>query len=156
MKRFLSFVFFVYFFLMPNHIECNEIIGKQITLVDQLTIDYLRAEKDLWDVIKRREPTTLQQIYDLHTEFLNREYGEQNVLLNGKHVNNPQLIIQSVNTINETSQNIAREFFEHRNYTVLSMKAMNGVNLDETFEMIYNETIGSTDFWNSLKHVSYN
>lgn len=147
-------LFFLCFVLLPNRIRCTDLISQKITLVDQLTKDYLRAEKELWKVIERREDSTLQQIYNVHTEFLNRQYGESNILLNGKHLNKNQIVISSVNAINETSHDIAREFFEHRNYTVLSLKAFDGITLDKTFQQIYNETINSTKFWNSLKNVS--
>lgn len=153
MKQLLCLIFF--YFILPNRIQGNDLIGQQITLVDQLTKDYLRAEKELWKVIERREDSTLQQIYNVHTEFLNRHYGESNILLFGKHLKNNMNVRNSVVAINETSHDIAREFFEHRNYTVLSMKAMNGINLDETFDIIFVETANSTDFWNNLKNVSF-
>lgn len=128
-----------------------------VTLVDNLTKEYLDAEHNLWGVIERREDSTLQQIYNIHTDFLGRHYGESNVLLNGVYMNNvnPKLL-NNIITINETSHDIAREFFEHRNYTVLSMKAFEGINLDKTFQSICEQTINSTDFWNNLKNVSAN
>lgn len=128
-----------------------------VTLVDQLTTDYLDAEHKLWGVIERREDSTLQQIYNIHTDFLGRNYGESNVLLNGVYMDNinPKLL-NNIITINETSHDIAREFFEHRNYTVLSMKAFEGINLDKIFQSICEQTINSTHFWNNLKNVSGN
>lgn len=124
------------------------------TLVDQLTKDYLDAETILWEVIGRREDSTLQQIYNIHTDFLNRHYGESNILLNGIDTANSLKLRSNIITINETSHDIAREFFEHRNYTVLSLKALNGINLDDTFGSICELTINSTDFWDHVKNVS--
>lgn len=143
---------------------CSETVDEQqeqqsplpyVTLVDQLTKDYLDAEKTLWQVIEKREDSTLQQIYNIHTDFLNRHYGESNVLLSGIYMDtvNPKLI-NNIISINETSHDIAREFFEHRNYTVLSMKALTGINLDKTFQSVCEQTINSNGFWEQLKNVS--
>lgn len=123
-------------------------------LVDQLIEDYLKAEKQLWTVIEKREDSTLQQIYNVHTDFLNRHYSQSNILFNEEFTRNNPKIIANVIAINETSVDIAREFFEHRNYSVLSMKALNGITLDELFNIISEETINSTDFWLNVKNVS--
>lgn len=154
MRRLCCLILCIFVVLLDT-IESSSDEVLHVTLVDQLTNDYLEAEKNLWDVIEKREDSTLQQIYNVHTDFLKRHYGESNVLLNGIYMNNinPKLL-NNIITINETSHDIAREFFEHRNYTVLSMKAFEGINLDKTFQSIYEQTINSTDFWNSLKNVS--
>lgn len=146
--------FFTAFSDTTENIDTSDQL-QHVTLVDQLTKDYLAAEKNLWEVIERREDNTLQQIYNVHTEFLKRHYGESNVLLSGLYMNtvSPKLI-NNIVTINETSHDIAREFFEHRNYTVLSIKALNGINLDKTFQSICELTINSIEFWNELKTVS--
>lgn len=124
-------------------------------LVDQLIGDYLKAEQDLWRVIEKREPSTLQQIYDLHTHFLKRDYGQSHTFLNAIYLSRSALIINSILSINQTSHSIAREFFEHRNYTVLSSVAMNGIDLDNTLNVIYDETVNSTEFWDGIHNVSY-
>lgn len=144
------------FVVVPNTAESNNTtIGQpHISLVDQLIKDYLMAEENLWSAIERREPSTLQQIYDIHTAFLQRHYGESNVILNGIFIRNDPKLTSSIITINETSHDIAREFFEHRNYTVLSMKAYEGINVDKTFNTVFELTVNSTDFWSSLKNVS--
>lgn len=140
--------------ILPNAIHSNDMIAKpNITLVDRYTNEYLDAEEILWAVIARREHSTLQQIYNIHMDFLNRHYGESNILLNGFF--SPKLA-KSVVIINATSHDIAREFFEHRNYTVLSMKAFEGVSLDEIFHAVYELTVNSTEFWNNLENVSMN
>ncbi|XP_031620535.1 uncharacterized protein LOC116339055 [Contarinia nasturtii] len=159
MRRFcyLLCIFLVFFDAIKSDDDVDEIDEidqlPQIALVDQLTKDYLVAERKLWEVIERREDSTLQQIYNVHTEFLNRNYGETNVFLNGFYANNvdPKLL-NCIITINETSHDIAREFFEHRNYTVLSMKAFEGIHLDKTFETVCEQTINSTDFWSNLQN----
>lgn len=86
---------------------------------------------------------------------MKRNYGESNILLNGIFLTNlsPKLA-NSIIIINTTSHEIAREFFEHRNYTVLSMKAFEGVRIDETFHAVYQLTVNSTEFWNDLENVS--
>lgn len=133
--------------------EIDDSVVEQI-LVDRLIKDYLKEEKHLWKVIEKREVDTLQQIYNVHTMFLNLYYGETNAFSNGLYVN-PR-VVNSIIAINETSHDIAREFFEHRNYSVLSMKAFNGISLDKTFNMICDETINSTNFWANLRNVSEN
>lgn len=154
------FCYLLCIFLVLFHTTKSNDVDKidqlpHIALVDQLTKDYLEAEEKLWEVIERREDSTLQQIYNVHTEFLNRNYGESNVLLNGVYTDNvdPKLL-NNIIKINETSHDIAREFFEHRNYTVLSMKALDGINLDKTFASVCEQTINSTDFWSNLQNVS--
>lgn len=129
----------------------------ELTLVDQLTADYLVAEKELWAVILKREPSTLQQMYDVHTRFLNLDLGGSNVLLNGTYVKSmlPEVVVDSIIQINKTSYDIADEFFERRNYTVLSEKANAGINLAQTFEAILNATINSNDFAKELMAVSF-
>lgn len=125
------------------------------SLVDQLTDDYVVAERYLWTVIERRESSTLQQIYNNHTYFLNIHYGQSNMLFNLELIEKSPKIVASVNKINETSLDIANEFFgRRRNYTVLSMKAFNGITIDKLFDEIYNDTINSTDFWSSIRKVS--
>lgn len=125
------------------------------SLVDQLIDDYVVAERHLWTVIERRETNTLQQIYDNHTYFLNTHYGQSNMLFNLELIAKSPKIVASVNKINETSLDIANEFFgRHRNYTVLSMKAFNGITIEKLFDEIFNDTINSTDFWSSIRHVS--
>lgn len=144
--------------ISPNSIRGNESMASKpnITLVDRYTNEYLDAEENLWAVIARREDSTLQQIYNIHMDFLKRHYGESNILLNGFSESfNPKLA-NSVVIINATSHDIAREFFEHRNYTVLSMKAFEGINLDTTFHTIYEQTVNSTEFWHNLDNVSDN
>lgn len=150
MKRF-CYLLLLIFVILPNATKSTD---SNIVLVDQLTTDYLEAEENLWSVIEKREDSTLQQIYNVHMEFLNRHYGESNVLLHGFYALNSPKLINNIITINETSHEIAREFFEHRNYTVLSMKAFEGINLDKTFKSICELTINSADFWNILKNVS--
>lgn len=125
------------------------------TLVDQLIDDYLVAEKYLWSVIERREPSTLQQIYDNHTYFLNTHYGQSNMLFNIELIDQSPEIVASIHKINETSLDIANEFFgRHRNYSVLSEKAMNGIQTDKLFFAIYNDTIKSPDFWSSTRNLT--
>ncbi|XP_055324714.1 uncharacterized protein LOC129579092 [Sitodiplosis mosellana] len=153
MRRLCHFILCIFVVLPIDTIESTSDKVLHVTLVDQLTKDYLEAEKNLWEVIERREDSTLQQIYNIHTDFLKRHYGESNVLLNDVHMNNNNLkLLNNIITINETSHDIAREFFEHRNYTVLSMKAFDGINLDKTFQSVCEQTINSTDFWNNLKN----
>lgn len=143
--------------ILPNAIHSNDIIAKpNITVVDRFTNEYLDAEENLWAVIARREDSTLQQIYNVHMDFLKRHYGETNILLNGFLENISPKLANSVIIINATSHEIAREFFEHRNYTVLSMKAFEGVNLDKTFHKVYELTVNSTEFFLSLENVSGN
>lgn len=155
MTRFLC-LFFAIFIFLPHGIQSNNLISQQITLVDQLTKDYLTAEQELWKVIERRDSDTLQQIYNLHMEFLKQPYNGTNILLNGKSISNNQMVRKSLMAINVTSRDIAQEFFEPsvRNYSVLSIKALNGVELEKTFEVVYNHTINSTQFWNIMKNVS--
>lgn len=155
MNRYL-YLFFVIFIFLPHGIQSTDLISQQITLVDQLTKDYLAAEQELWKVIERRDPDTLQQIYNLHMEFLKQPYNGTNILLNGKSISNNQMVRKSLMDINETSRDIAQEFFapDIRNYSVLSIKALNGVDLEKTFEVVYNHTINSSKFWNIMKNVS--
>lgn len=141
--------------ILPNAIRSNDIIAKpNITLVDRYINEYLDAEENLWAVISRREDSTLQQIYNIHMDFLKRPCGESNILLNGFLENFSSKLANSVIIINATSHEIALEFFEHRNYTVLSMKAFEGVNLDKTFHTVYELTVNSTEFWHDLENVS--
>lgn len=127
----------------------------QLSLVDQLAENYLKEENHLWSVIEKREDSTLQQIHDVHMNFLKRHYGESNILLShSDSIDNSHKILSNINVINETSYDIAHEFFGHPNYTVLSMKALNGINLDKTFESIYELTVNSTIFWTNLQNVS--
>lgn len=128
----------------------------EVTLVDQLTAEYLAAEKDLWAVILKREDSTLQQMYNLHTRFLNLDLGGSNVLLNSTHAEGitPTVVAESILYINETSHDIAEEFFERRNYTVLSEKAFKAANLTATFEAVLDATIKSNDFVHALAAVS--
>lgn len=126
--------------------------GEQ-TLVDQLTNDYLMAEKDLWVSIEKREDSTLQQIYNVHTQYLNRFYGESNVFLNAIYLNSNPVVVHSIIAINQTSHEIATEFFEHRNYSVLSLKAIDGLKVYKIFDDILKETINSTEFWINVKNV---
>lgn len=129
----------------------------EVTQVDQLTSDYLMAEKDLWAVILKREDSTLQQMYNVHTHFLSLDLGGSNVLLNGTHVKSVATgeLAGHIIQINQTSYDIAEEFFERRNYTVLSEKANRAINLTESFEAILNATIKSNDFLNDLAAVSF-
>lgn len=146
---------FICIFILPNSIHGNDFIAKpNITLVDRYTNEYLDAEENLWAVILRREDSTLQQIYNIHMDFLKRHYGESNILLNGIFGNFSPKLANSVIIINATSHDIAREFFEHRNYTVLSMKAFEGINLDSTFHIVYELTVNSTEFWHDVDNVS--
>lgn len=132
----------------------NGAVG-DVTLVDQLTTDYLMAEKDLWAVILKREDSTLQQMYNVHTQFLNLNLGGSNVLLNSTHVKGvPSIVAANIIHINATSHDIAEEFFERRNYTVLSEKANKAINLTETFDVILNATLNSSEFANALAAVS--
>lgn len=143
--------------ILPNAIRSNDIIAKpNITLVDRCINEYLDAEENLWAVIARREDSTLQQIYNIHMDFLKRHYGESNILLHGFLENLSPKLANSIIIINATSHEIAREFFEHRNYTVLSMKALEGVDLDKTFHIVYELTVNSTEFWHDLENVSVN
>lgn len=164
MKRLCYISLCILVVVLLDAIECSETDDEPMdqqqhvpynTLVDQLIKDYLAAEKNLWEVIEKREDSTLQQIYNIHTDFLNRHYGESNVLLSGVYMDtvNPKLI-NNIISINETSHDIAREFFEHRNYTVLSMKALDGINLEKTFQSVCEQTINSNGFWGQLKNVS--
>lgn len=122
----------------------------EVTLVDQLTVDYLAAEKDLWAAILKREDSTLQQMYNVHTHFLNHDLGGSNVLLNSTH----DAVAASIVHINKTSHDISEEFFERRNYTVLSEKAFKASNLTDTLLAILNATIKSEDFLKELAAVS--
>lgn len=126
----------------------------ELTLVDQLTADYLIAEKELWDVILKRDDTTLQQMYNVHTLYLNHDLGGSNVLLNGTYVKSADVVAESVIQINQTSHDIAEEFFERRNYTVLSEKANKASDLTAVFDAILKSTIESNDFLDQLAAVS--
>lgn len=138
-----------------NDVDSEPVHRMHNSLVDQLIDDYLVAEKNLWEVIERREPSTLQQIYNNHTYFLHTHYGQSNMLFNLELVEKSPKIVASVIKINETSLDIANEFFgRHRNYSALSIKAFNGIIIDKLFEEIYNDTINSTDFWSSIQKVS--
>lgn len=156
MKRFCNLLVCIVA-ILPNAIRSNGIIARpNITLVDRCTNEYLDAEENLWAVIARREDSTLQQIYNIHMDFLHRNYGESKIISKGFLPHLTLTLVNSVNTINTTSHDIAREFFEHRNYTVLSMKAFEGVDLDKTFQAVYNLTVNSTEFWQDLENVSVN
>lgn len=123
------------------------------TLVDELAAKYLQDEAELWTVIEKREDRTIQLIYNVHTEILNRDYGESGVFVRSVYLHNPR-VVGSIIAINDTSHEIANEFFEHRNYTALSIRATKGINLNEIFDAIYEETINSTEFWSGVKNVS--
>lgn len=154
MKRFCNLLVCIVA-ILPNAIRSNDFIAKpNITLVDRYINEYLDAEENLWTVIARREDSTLQQIYNIHMDFLHRNYGESNILSKGFLPHLTLTLLNSVNTINTTSHDIAREFFEHRNYTVLSMKAFEGVDLDKTFQLVHKLTVNSTEFWQDLENVS--
>lgn len=154
MKQF-CYLFVCIVAILPSVIRSNGIIAKpNITLVDRYTNEYLDAEENLWAVIERREDSTLQQIYNIHMDFLHRNYGESSILSKGILPHLTLTLFNSVHTINTTSHDIAREFFEHRNYTVLSMKAYEGVDLDKTFQTVYKLTVNSTEFWHDLENVS--
>lgn len=156
MKRFCSLTLCIVIIILPNAIRSSDdIMAKpNITLIDRYINEYLDAEENLWAVIARREDSTLQQIYNIHMDFLHRPYGESNILFNGFLPHLTLKSFNSVTTINTTSHDIAREFFEHRNYTVLSMKAFEGVDLDKTFQTVYKLTVNSTEFWQDLENVS--
>lgn len=136
-------------------IGCKKIdaIGEH-TLVDELTAKYLADEAELWKVIEKREDRTLQFIYNVHTELLNRDFGESNVFLRATYFPNFR-VTGSIMAINDTSHEIQDEFFEHRNYTALSIRATNGINLGKMFDSIYEETINSTEFWSTIKNVRF-
>lgn len=154
----LQTIRFWIFTLIYFHNWCDNVsaVG-EVTLVDQLTIDYLAAEKDLWAVILKREDSTLQQMYNVHTHYLNLDLGGSNVLLNSSYinVNVPDVVASSIIQINKTSHDISEEFFERRNYTVLSEKANKAINLTQIFEAILNATIKSNNFLNELVAVSF-
>lgn len=123
-------------------------------LIDRLINDYLTAEDELWGFIEKREARTLQRMYDLHTVFLNRDYGESGVMRNSIFLHTRPQLIESMAEINTTSFVIAEEFFERRNYSVLSLKAARGTNLSSSFDVIYNEVVNGTEFWNKIKSVN--
>lgn len=123
-------------------------------LIDKLIGDYLKAEQDLWRVIEKREPTTLQQIYDTHTHFLKISHGQSNIFLNNLDPRSNPVVITGIIDINQTSHSIAKQFFIHRNYTALSLVAMRGIEIDKVFQAILDETVNTTAFWESIHNVS--
>lgn len=125
-----------------------------ITLVDQLTANYLKEEDHLWAVIQKREDSTLQQIHDVHQSFLKRQYGESNVIHSNIFMSPNPNVLAHLSVINQTSYEIAHEFFGHPNYSALSIMALNAIDLDKTFELVFEQTANSTEFWSNLKNVS--
>lgn len=123
-------------------------------LVDQLTSDYLKVEQSLWRVIEKREPSTLQQIYNIHTRFMSLSYGETNVLREQIYLNLNQSVSQNVVAIDEVTAKLSLEFFENRNYVALSAIAEKGIHLEHETEAIFQSTVNDTSFWEVIQNVS--
>lgn len=123
-------------------------------LVDQLTSDYLKVEQSLWRVIEKREPSTLQQIYNIHTRFMSLSYGETNVLRQQVYLNLNQNVSQNVVAIDEVTAKLSLEFFENRNYVALSAIAEKGIHLEQETEAIFQSTVNDTSFWEVIQNVS--
>lgn len=149
----IRFVIFASFVILG---WCDNVRGiGEVTLVDKLINSYLEAEKDLWVVILKREDVTLQKMYDVHTQYLTANLGGSNVLMNSTYVQNvPFKVAESIVLINMTSYDLAEEFFERRNYTVLSEKANRAMNLTGLFDAVFNATINSSEYTQELAAVS--
>lgn len=126
----------------------------QEVLVDQLTSDYLKIEQSLWRVIEKREPSTLQQIYNIHTRFMGKDYGESNVLREQIYLKRNDSVAASIHVIDDVAAKLALEFFENRNYVALSAVAESGIQLERETDAIFSHTVNSTDFWESIHNVS--
>lgn len=120
----------------------------QAIIVDQFTADYLKVEQSLWRVIEKREPSTLQQIYNIHTRFMSLNYGQTDVLLNGGSVD--PSIVTNIEVINETTAKLSEEFFENRNYVALSAVAEKGIQLEKETDNIIRLVVNSSVFWKSI------
>lgn len=111
-----------------------------VTIVDHLTADYLRAEKNLWKVVERRESNALDQIYDVHSQYLNRDFGETNVILNRTYVKAlPQLVIDAVIEIKKTSHHLLDAIYRHR---ITNEQAKEGGNLQWSLAAIMHRIFG--------------
>lgn len=141
-------LFFVLISVAVVHGEIQEV------LVDQLTSDYLKIEQSLWRVIEKREPSTLQQIYNIHTTFMKRDHGESNVMRNHVYMHHNESIAAHINKIDEVTAKLALEFFERRNYVALSAVAEEGILLERQTDAIFEHTVNNTEFWYSIQNVS--
>lgn len=127
---------------------------RQDVLVDQLTSDYLKVEQSLWRAIEKREPSTLQQIYNIHTQFMSKNYGQSNVLRDQIYLKFNGSIAKNFLVIDNITAHLSLEFFENRNYAALSKVAENGIQLEQETDSIFGETVNSTEFWDDVKNVN--
>lgn len=127
----------------------------QDLLVDQLTSDYLKIEQSLWRVVEKREPSTLQQIYNIHTRFMTRNHGESYVLRNGTYLVHNESIAANIRVIDDVSAELVLEFFVNRNYVALSAVSEKGIHLERETDAIIAQTVNNSAFWESIQNVSY-
>lgn len=124
-----------------------------VTIVDQLTTDYLKAEQELWKVVERREPDALDQIYNVHSQFLNRDFGETYVLLNKTYAKKlPDRVLDKIIEINRTSHDILDAISRHE---ITNEQALVGKKLYRKLDVILDATTGTNcgEFVNELLEV---
>lgn len=126
---------------------------RQDVFVDQLTSDYLKVEQSLWRAIEKREPSTLQQIYNIHTQFMSKNYGQSNVLREQIYLELNESISENFRVIDNVTAQLALEFFQNRNYAALSKVAEDGIQLEQETDSILSETVNNTEFWDNVKNV---
>lgn len=126
----------------------------QEVLVDQLTSDYLKVEQSLWRVIEKREPSTWQQIYNIHTRFMSKDYGGSNVLRERVYLQLNDSVAANIQVIDDVTTKLAWEFFENRNYEALSAVAADGIRLERETDAIVQQTVNNTEFWDDIRNVS--
>lgn len=152
MRFFIQLLAFLLCILSSNHLIARAYSND--VLVDELTSDYLKVEQNLWNVIEKREPSTLQQIYNIHTYYMGLRFGEINVLSESIYLTLNQNISENVDVINNISANLTVEFFQNRNYVALSAVAEKGIQLEREIEAIFQATINDTLFWELVQNVS--
>lgn len=129
----------------------NVVVASNLKIIDELTGDYLKANEELWKVVKDRETNALDQIYNVHDHFLHRNFGETNVLLSRTYAKKyPESVIDKIIEINRTSQAILDALSRQ---DVSSELARQGSQLGAALELILQSTEKSFDFRTEVLEV---
>lgn len=128
------------------------------TLIDHLRLDYIRRERDLWNLIYIENDATLslEAVHKQHLSFFRSDFGEQGVQLDEVDPDHLELF-HAIAAINRTVAVLVRNYL-HANPRRFDQKRTIAIcrqlsNLTYHLDGV-NNVMADTDFFNTIKNVS--
>lgn len=128
------------------------------SLIDRLRLDYIRLERDLWNLIYIENDATvsLEAVHKAHLSFFRSDFGEFHVPLDEIDPDHLQLF-HAIAAINRTVSVLVKNYL-HSNPRRFDQKRTIAIgrelaNLTYHLDGI-NQVMAATDFFNTIKNVS--